>query len=89
MDRESTEHFLSYCSRYKDARSQLFDAVTEGLAATSSTTRNKRFHINEELLLSPACNSKLIRRYRNEILAALFVLTAATQRKLREFISCQ
>jgi len=41
----------------------LFDAVTEVLAVTSSTTRNKRVHINEELLLSPACNSEFTSRY--------------------------
>ena len=45
----------------------------------SSTTRNKRFRINEELLLSPACNSELTGQYRYEMLAALFVLIAATR----------
>jgi len=43
-DQAQSFHFRSV----KDARSKLFDAVAEVLAATS-TTRNKRFHIISSL----------------------------------------
>ena len=73
---------LLYCSRYKDARCQLFEAVTEVLAAvfyhTLLTFSHKRGTFALSSLQQRTCHAGC----RFEILAALFLFIAVTQRKL-------
>jgi len=79
LERESAEHFLLKCNRYRHIRDVMFQTVN---AVWMSTQQKRRLIVSEQLLLAPMWDDRLTRKDDKLIKDALFQFLADANRKL-------